>query len=53
MASVVHRGADGSVIYKAANHMDIPNLDLLTALFGESSSPIAPCTVLAVTLHST
>ncbi|ROV89533.1 hypothetical protein VSDG_08535 [Cytospora chrysosperma] len=33
MASVVHRGPDGSVIYKAASHMDIPNLDLLTVLF--------------------
>ncbi|KUI65347.1 Putative acyl-coenzyme A synthetase [Cytospora mali] len=33
MASVVHRGPDGSVIYKAAGQMDIPNLDLLTTLF--------------------
>ncbi|KAK7726168.1 hypothetical protein SLS53_009530 [Cytospora paraplurivora] len=33
MASVIHRGPDGSVIYKAANQLDIPNLDILTLLF--------------------
>lgn len=35
MATTVHRGPGGSVIYKAAEQMDIPNLDLLTALFGK------------------
>ncbi|KAK2604622.1 hypothetical protein N8I77_007535 [Diaporthe amygdali] len=33
MASTVQRGPGGSVIYRAAEHLDIPNLDLLTALF--------------------
>ncbi|KAI3400605.1 hypothetical protein diail_2316 [Diaporthe ilicicola] len=33
MATTVHRGPGGSVIYKAAEHMDIPKMDLLTALF--------------------
>lgn len=39
MASVIHRGPDGSVIYKAAYQLDIPNLDILTLLFGKSLSP--------------
>ncbi|ROW17615.1 hypothetical protein VPNG_00792 [Cytospora leucostoma] len=33
MASVAHRGPDGSVIYKAAYQLEIPNLDILTLLF--------------------
>ncbi|KKY37365.1 putative 4-coumarateligase [Diaporthe ampelina] len=33
MATTVHRGPGGSIVYKAAEHLDIPSLDLLTALF--------------------
>lgn len=39
MATTVHRGPGGSVIYKPAYHVDIPSLDLLTVLFGKDEIP--------------
>ncbi|POS70291.1 4-coumarate-CoA ligase 1 [Diaporthe helianthi] len=33
MASIVQRGPGGSITYKAAEHADLPRLDLLTTLF--------------------
>lgn len=35
MATKIQRGPGGSIVYKAAEHLDIPSLDLLTALFGK------------------
>lgn len=33
MASIVQQGPGGSITYKAAEHIELPRLDLLTALF--------------------
>lgn len=35
--SIIQRQPDGTVIYKADRHMDVPDLDILTLLLGESS----------------
>lgn len=34
MASVVHRGPEG-ILYKLPETLDVPNLDILSLIFGE------------------
>lgn len=45
--SITQRQPDGTVIYKADRHMDIPDLDVLTLLLGES--PNRPNAVVSMT----
>lgn len=35
MASIIERGANGSVTYKSHRHYDVPNIDVLTLLLGK------------------
>lgn len=38
--SITQRQPDGTVIYKADKHLDIPHLDILTLLLGEFVRPL-------------
>lgn len=40
--SITQRQPDGTVIYKADKHLDIPHLDILTLLLGEFMYPPPP-----------